>query len=46
MPKQGDFMADGKYRFEAGGSRKTFDRIADFPNSYLALDDIGTGSFL
>lgn len=44
MPKQGDFMTDGKYLFEVGGSRKTFDQIADLPNSYLALDDIETGS--
>ncbi len=44
MPKQGDFMVDGKYLFEVGGSRKTFDQIADLPNSYLALDDIETGS--
>ena len=44
MPKQGDFMADGKYLFEVGGSRKSFDQIADLPNSYLALDDIETGS--
>ena len=29
MPKQGDFMADGKYLFEVGGSRKTFDQIAE-----------------
>ena len=43
MPKQGDFMADGKYLFEVGGSRKTFEQIADLPNSYLALDDIETG---
>ncbi|MDE7338274.1 MAG: AAA family ATPase, partial [Bacteroidales bacterium] len=44
MPKQGDFMADGKYLFEVGGSRKTFDQIADLLNSYLALDDIETGN--
>lgn len=44
MPKQGDFMADGKYLFEVGGSRKTFDQIADLPNSYLAIDDIETGN--
>ena len=43
MPKQGDFMAVGKYLFEVGGSRKTFEQIADLPNSYLALDDIETG---
>ena len=44
MPKQGDFMAVGKYLFEVGGSRKTFGQIAGIPDSYLALDDIETGS--
>lgn len=44
MPKQGDFMVDGKYLFEVGGSRKTFDQIADQPNSYLAIDDIEIGN--
>ena len=44
MPKQGDFIADGKYLFEVGGSRKTFDQIANLPNSYLAIDDIETGN--
>lgn len=44
MPRQGDFSVDGKYLFEVGGPRKTFDQIADLPNSYLAIDDIETGS--
>lgn len=44
MPKQGDFMADDKYRFEVGGSRKTSDQIADLPDSYLAIDDIEVGN--
>lgn len=44
MPRQGDFMADGKYLFEVGGSRKTFDQIADLPNGYLAINDIETGN--
>ncbi len=44
MPKQGDFMADAKYLFEVGGSGKTFDQIADIPNSYLAVDDTETGT--
>lgn len=44
MPKQGDFMADDKYLFEVGGSRKTFAQIADLPNSYLAIDDIEIGN--
>lgn len=44
MPKQGDFLADGKYLFEVGGSGKTFDQIAGIPESYLAVDGIETGS--
>lgn len=44
MPKQGDFVANGKYLFEVGGSRKTFNQIADLPNSYLAIDDIEIGN--
>lgn len=43
LAKQGDFIANEKYLFEVGGSRKTFNQIADLPNSYLALDDIETG---
>ncbi len=44
LPKQGDFLADDKYLFEVGGVRKTFDQIADLPNSYLAIDDIEVGN--
>ena len=44
MPKQGDFLADGKYLFEVGESSKTFDQIAGIPESYLAVDGIETGS--
>lgn len=43
IPRQGDFLADGTYLFEVGGSRKTFGQIADLPNSYLAIDDIEIG---
>lgn len=45
-PKQGDFLIDGKQLFEVGGKGKTFDQIADIPDSYLAVDDteIGSGS--
>jgi len=43
MPAQGDFEVNGKYLFEVGGSHKTFDQIADIPDSYLAIDDIETG---
>ena len=43
MPPKGDFLVDGKYLFEVGGEGKTFDQIADIPDSYLAVDDIETG---
>ena len=44
IPKQGDFLADGRYVFEVGGPHKTFDQIAGLPDSYLAIDDIETGN--
>lgn len=44
MPKQGDFLVDETSLFEVGGSRKTFDQIADIPNGYLAIDDIEVGN--
>lgn len=44
MPKQGDFMADGKYLFEVGGMQNTFDQIADLPDSYLAIDNVEVGN--
>lgn len=43
MPRKGDFLVNGKYLFEVGGEGKTFDQIADIPNSYLAVDGIETG---
>lgn len=43
MPPKGDFLVNGKYLFEVGGEGKTFDQIADIPNSYLAIDGIETG---
>ena len=42
-PKQGDFLIDGRYLFEVGGRRKTFDQIADVPDSFLAVDDTEVG---
>jgi predicted AAA+ superfamily ATPase len=38
--EQGDFLVDGKYIFEVGGSKKTFSQIADIPNSYVLADDM------
>lgn len=44
IPKQGDFLADGRYIFEVGGPQKTFDQIAGLPDSYLAIDDMEVGN--
>lgn len=44
IPKQGDFLADGRYIFEVGGPQKTFDQIAGLPDSYLTIDDIEVGN--
>ncbi|MBQ7678512.1 MAG: hypothetical protein IJT34_01495, partial [Butyrivibrio sp.] len=42
-PKQGDFLIENEILFEVGGRKKSFEQIADIPNSYLAVDDIETG---
>lgn len=44
IPKQGDFLADGRYIFEVGGPQKTFYQIAGLSDSYLAIDDIEIGN--
>ena len=43
MPKQGDFKVDGKHLFEVGGNNKSFDQIADIPDSYLAVANMEIG---
>ena len=42
-PDKGDFLVDGKYLFEVGGRRKTFQQIKDIPDSFLAVDDLEIG---
>ena len=42
-PGRGDFLVNGKHLFEVGGKKKTFEQIADVPDSYLAVDDTETG---
>ncbi|MCR5393798.1 MAG: AAA family ATPase [Bacteroidales bacterium] len=37
---QGDFKIDGKITFEVGGEGKTFDQIADIPDSYILADSM------
>ena len=35
---EGDFRIDGKVTLEVGGSKKSFDQIADIPDSYILAD--------
>ena len=42
-PQKGDFLVDDKYLFEVGGKKKSFEQIADLPNSFLAVDDTEVG---
>lgn len=37
---QGDFLINGSITIEVGGKDKTFDQIADIPNSYILADSI------
>ena len=41
--KKGDFLIDGKCTIEVGGADKSFEQIKDFPDSYLAIDDVEFG---
>lgn len=38
--QQGDFRIDGKWTIEVGGPDKSFDQIADIPNSLVFADFI------
>lgn len=42
-PAKGDFLVDGKYLFEVGGRKKSFEQIKDMADSYLAVDDTEIG---
>lgn len=35
---QGDFIVDGKITIEVGGKDKTFEQVADLPDSYIMAD--------
>jgi predicted AAA+ superfamily ATPase len=39
-PEKGDFLVDGKYLFEVGGSSKNTKQIAGLENAFIAADDI------
>lgn len=38
--EQGDFIIDGNITIEVGGPDKTFEQVADIPNSYIFADRI------
>ena len=40
--KTGDFKINGRYILEVGGEGKTYDQIADIPDSYILADGIET----
>jgi len=42
-PAQGDFIVNGRYLFEVGGRKKSFDQIKDIPDSYIAADETEVG---
>jgi predicted AAA+ superfamily ATPase len=42
-PQKGDSLVADKYLFEIGGRKKSFEQIADLPDSYLAVDDTEVG---
>lgn len=42
-PITGDFLVDGKWLFEVGGPRKTFNQIKDIDDSFLAIDGVEIG---
>ena len=39
----GDFLVDGRWHFEIGGSGKGFGQIKDIPNSFVVNDDVERG---
>lgn len=42
-PINGDFMVKGRWMFEVGGRRKSFEQIKDIDDSFLAIDDVEVG---
>ena len=44
IPQNGDFLIDGKFCFEVGGKKKSFEQIKGEGNSFLACDDMERGA--
>lgn len=42
-PKRGDLLVEKRYLLEIGGHKKSFEQIANLPDSFLVLDDIEVG---
>jgi predicted AAA+ superfamily ATPase len=42
--ERGDFLVLSKYTFEVGGRSKKYDQIKNIKNSFIAADDIETGT--
>jgi predicted AAA+ superfamily ATPase len=40
LPKQGDFVLNGKYTFEVGGKGKSNKQLLGVPNSWVVKDDL------
>jgi hypothetical protein len=43
IPGFGDFLVDGKFSFEIGGRKKTFEQIKNQEHAFLACDDLERG---
>lgn len=41
--QKGDFLVDNRYTFEIGGKNKSFEQIADMPDSFVVADEIEVG---
>ena len=44
LPKNGDFLINDSFLIEVGGKNKTTKQIQEFPNAFLAVDDIEIGA--
>lgn len=42
-PEAGDFQIDGRWLFEVGGKKKSFEQIKNLPDSYVVADEIESG---
>ena len=43
LPETGDCLVDGKYLFEIGGKKKSYNQIKDMNDSYVVADNTEVG---